>query len=131
MAPSKRALQVSTTLPFEKFWTWLQGHPNCILRAGTPDAVLCDHEDFHWSLITENKQTYVVQVGRAKDMVGELVLLAAEVAYVQCEPSEHEGEWVFECINEGESAREVLYHFILSHEYDGAEHRGDNKKWTH
>ena len=50
---------------------------------------------------------------------------------MQCEPSEHEGEWIFECINEGESAREILYHFILSHEYDGAEHRPDNKKWTH
>ena len=30
------------TLPFEKFWNWLVTHPNCILRAGTPEAVLYD-----------------------------------------------------------------------------------------
>ena len=28
------------TLSFEAFWTWLQQHPNCVLRVATPDAVL-------------------------------------------------------------------------------------------
>ena len=43
-------MPVTTTLPFEKFWMWLQAHANCILRAGTPEALLSDPEDYHWHL---------------------------------------------------------------------------------
>ena len=39
-----------TTLSFDEFWEWLMGHPNCILRAGTPDTILFDDEDFYWHL---------------------------------------------------------------------------------
>src|SRR5215207_8562049 len=108
---SKRLTPVASTLPFAKFWAWLQGHGNCILRAGTPEAVLFDHEDFHWTILTEDDATRVIQVARGKELVGELVVFPAEVAYVQTEPAEHEGEWVFECVIEGEAAREVAYHF--------------------
>ena len=50
---SKRVTPVATTLTFPKFWTWLQGHVNCIVRAGTPEVVLFDHDDFHWTLLAE------------------------------------------------------------------------------
>ena len=43
-------VQSGATLPFERFWKWLKHHPNCILRAGTSEAWLYDHEDLHWHL---------------------------------------------------------------------------------
>jgi hypothetical protein len=121
---------VATTLSFEKFWTWLAGHANCIVRAGTPEAVLLDHDDFHWTLITEDDHTLVVQLARAKDLVGEILVFPAEIAYVQVEQAEAEGEWLFECIVESEKAREVAYHFVMAHEYEDSEHRRE-EKWTH
>ena len=96
----KRLAAVATTLTFDKFWQWLGGHANCIVRAGTPEVVLIDHDDFHWTLITEDDHTKVVQLARAKDLVGEMLVFSAEIAYVQVEPRETEGEWLFECIIE-------------------------------
>ena len=83
----KRLAAVATTLTFDKFWQWLGGHANCIVRAGTPEVVLLDHDDFHWTLITEDDHTHVVQLARAKDLVGELLVFSAEIAYVQVEPA--------------------------------------------
>jgi hypothetical protein len=126
----KRLAAVATTLSFDKFWTWLAGHANCIVRAGTPEVVLLDHDDFHWTLITEDDHTLVVQLARAKDLVGELLVFPADIAYVQVEPSETDGEWLFECVVETEKAREVAYHFVMAHEYEDGEHRRE-EKWTH
>jgi hypothetical protein len=126
----KRLATVATTLTFDKFWHWLTGHANCIVRAGTPEAVLGDHDDFHWALLTEDDNTHVVQLARAKDLVGELIVFASEIAYVQVEQGDSEGEWVFECVVESERAREVAYHFVMAHEYDDGEHRRE-EKWTH
>jgi hypothetical protein len=101
---------VATTLSFDKFWAWLKGHANCIVRAGTPEFVLLDQDDFHWTLDSEDDHTFVVQLARAKDLVGELLVFPAEIAYVQVEPGETDGEWL--------------------HEYEDAEHRREDK-WTH
>ncbi len=132
---SKRLTPVATTMSFEKFWTWLQGHVNCIVRAGTPEAVLFDHEDFHWTVFSEDDHTLLVQVARGKELVGEVVVFPTEIAYVQTEPGEQEGEFVFECVIETETAREVAYHFVMAHEYDAVEHQrgggGRDDKWTH
>ncbi|HPH68911.1 MAG TPA: hypothetical protein PLF40_24320 [Kofleriaceae bacterium] len=130
MKSSKKLAEVGVTIPFDKFWQWLSGHANCVLRAGTPEVVLLDQDDFHWMLRNEDEHTFVVQLCRAKDLVAELLLFPAEVAYVQCETGEAEGEFLFECVVESERSREVAYHFVLSHEYDGAEHRREDK-WTH
>jgi hypothetical protein len=129
MSSSKRLTTVATTLSFETFWRWLNAHVNCILRAGTPEAVLFDHEDFHWTVTDEDEHTKVVQVARGKELVGELVVFPAEITYVQAEPAETEGEFLFECVVEGENAREVAYHFVMAHEYETAEHKSE--KWTH
>jgi hypothetical protein len=126
---SKRMTQVGATISFEKFWQWLGGHVNCILRAGTPEAVLFDHEDFHWTIASEDDQTLIIQLARGKELVGEMVVFPSEIAYVQMEPTEQDGEWVFECVVEGENAREVAYHFVMAHEYETVEHKTD--KWTH
>src|ERR1043165_9643521 len=103
----KRLAAVATTLSFDKFWAWLAGHANCILRAGTPEVVLLDHEDFHWTLITEDDHTLVVQLARAKERVGELLVFPAGMRDVPGRPAGTEGEWLFECVIETEKAREV------------------------
>jgi len=133
---NKRLTAGATTIPFQKFWTWLQGHVNCIVRAGTPEAVMFDHEDFHWTVFAEDETTLLVQVARGKELVGELVVFPGEIAYVQTEPGEQEGEFVFECVIKTEAAREVAYHFVMAHEYEAAEHPrgqggGGGDKWTH
>ena len=130
MSSAKRLTSVGTTIQFPKFWTWLQGHANCILRAGTSSTSLFDQDDVHWTLVAEDKATFVVQLARAKEMVGELVIFPADIAYVQSEPTEHEGEWLFECVAENEGGREVSYQFLMAHEYEAGEHRA-TEKWTH
>jgi len=107
----------ATTLPFETFWTWLQAHPNCIIRAGTPEAVVYDHEDLHWHFTAEGGDSFVVQVFRGKQLVGELVLTPADVSYVQGVAGE-EDEYVFDLISESETDRVAAYFFVLSHGYD-------------
>jgi hypothetical protein len=107
----------ATTLPFETFWTWLQAHPNCIIRAGTPEAVVYDHEDLHWHFTAEGADSFVVQVFRGKQLVGELVLTPADVSYVQGVEGE-EDEYVFDLISESETDRVAAYFFVLSHGYD-------------
>jgi hypothetical protein len=107
----------ATTLPFETFWTWLQAHPNCIIRAGTPEAVVYDQEDMHWHFTAEGADSFVVQVFRGKQLVGELVLTPADVSYVQGVAGE-EDEYVFDLISESETDRVAAYFFVLSHGYD-------------
>ena len=51
-----------TTLSFEDFWQWLLEHHNCILRAGTPETILYDEEEFHWNLTGNEAGNRVVQV---------------------------------------------------------------------
>jgi hypothetical protein len=117
------------TLPFEKFWVWLQAHPNCIVRVGTPEVVLFDHDDFHWNLAIEDENTFVVQLAKAKELVGELVVFVSEIAYVHCDFNDND-EFVCECIVETPTARESAYHFVMAHAYDEAEVPGP-RRWTH
>jgi len=129
MPSSSRAESLPVTLPFEKFWAWLQGHSNCIVRAGTPDVVLFDHDDYHWHLAADHDDNVLlVQLVRGKDLVGELVILASDIGYVQCESAEGE-EFVFECVVETEAAREVAYHFVLTHSYE--DEQPEKRRWTH
>lgn len=120
MAVKPHGQEVPLTLPFEQFWQWLQAHCNCILRAGTPDCVLFDHEDYHWHLAAEDDLTQLLQLVRGKELVGEIVVLSSEIAYVQGHPPEHE-EFVFECVVETPHGREAAYHFVMAHEFDGEE----------
>ena len=109
------------TLPFEAFWSWLVNHPNCILRAGTPETVLYDDEDLHWTFASEGATTLVVQLVRGKRLAGELWLEPEQVTYVQGYSSDREGEWVFECILENEKEPVATYFFVLTHGYDEGE----------
>lgn len=117
--PRKDSPPDVTTLPFDRFWTWLQSHANCILRAGTPEAVLFDDDDLHWHFGTD-RSDLLVQIVRGKVVLGELVVIPSEITYVQVEPGEGD-EFLFECISEQEKQRLSTYHFVLSHGYDDEE----------
>jgi hypothetical protein len=116
MAPA-----MADALPFTTFWNWLMSHPNCILRAGTPDCVLYDDEDLHWHFAAEGAETLLVQALRGKRLVGEILLAPEDVAYVQAGAGDTEGEHSFELIAETESDRAVAYFFVLSHAYEEQE----------
>ncbi len=129
MSTSPAGNPVATTLPFDKFWVWLQAHANCILRAGTPEVILFDHDDYHWHLAAEDEMTLILQLVRGKELVGEMVLMPADVAYVQVIEGDTE-DVTFECIVESENMREVAYHFVMAHAYDEAE-APSTRRWTH
>jgi hypothetical protein len=109
------------TLPFDRFWSWLLGHPNCIIRAGTPEAVLYDDEDLHWHFASEGVNTLLIQVLRGKRLLGEVLLDPEQITYVQAVPVEREQEHVFELVTETENDRFAAYFFVLAHGYDGEE----------
>jgi hypothetical protein len=119
-------------LSFEEFWRWIQGHPNCILSAGTPDAVLYDHEDFHWYFDREGQDDLLVQVIRGKSLIGEILIPVGSVSYVQGEPREEE-EYVFDCFVEGPEGPVAAYYFALAHEYtpDPEEEPVKEGRWVH
>ncbi len=106
------------TLTFETFWTWVVAHPNCILRAGTPEVILYDDEDFHWHFAAEGPHTLLVQVIRGKRLMGELLVQPEQVTYVQGTAGDREDEFVFELVAETEDDRVVSYFFVLAHGYD-------------
>ena len=117
-------------VPFETFWKWLQGHPNCIVSAGTPEAVLYDHDDFHWHFGAEGEEgAQLIQLIRGKNLVGELVIDARSVTYVQIE---HKGEeeYLFDCVEENTEGAVAAYTFTLSHDYD-PEEAAPQGRWVH
>jgi hypothetical protein len=105
------------TLPFETFWNWLTRHSNCIVRAGTADAILFDDEDLHWHFASDGPALFI-QVIRGKRLMGELVVDPERVTYVQGFSEEQEGEFAFELISEGKTERAAAYFFVLTHGYD-------------
>ena len=112
--------RATATLSFDVFWHWIQGHPNCIIRAGTPDVVLYDDDDLHWHFSAEGPDTHLVQLQRGKKLMGEILVVPGDVAYVQGAAGE-EDEYVFELISETQAERAAAYHVVLSHGYDAQE----------
>ena len=106
------------TLPFDAFWNWVITHPNCILRVGTPEAVLYDDDDLHWNFATEGENTLLVQVLRGKRLISEMLVDPEPITYVQGVAGQREDEHVFELITEGEKDRVVAYFFVLAHSYE-------------
>jgi hypothetical protein len=119
----------TTTLPFEKFWSWVQAHRNCILSAGTTQSVLYDAEDFHWHFGNENG-TLLVQVLRGKEMVGEILIEPQLISYVQT-LRHGEEEYEFDCVSELESEPVVVCYFTLSHDYDVQESQPKKGRLVH
>lgn len=103
-------------ISFDTFWNFLLRHYNCILRAGTEDAVLYDDEDVHWHFAQEDVNTWVVQLCRGKRILGELFVEPELVSYVQVSPGEEEVS--FELVQENDREAHVVYLFVLSHGID-------------
>jgi len=120
-----------TTLSFEDFWNWLVTHPNCILRAGTPETVIYDDEDLHWHFAAEDPETLLVQVLRGKRFVAELLIRPEQVTYVQGAATAREDEYSFEAISETERERFAAYFFVLAHGYDEQEGTGFSEGRVH
>ncbi len=103
---------------FEDFWQWINGHPNCILRAGTPEAVIYDDEDLHWRFATEDDETFLVQLIRGKRLLGELFIRPDQISFVQAVPQEREDEHVFELISDAGNRPFAAYFFVMTHGYN-------------
>jgi hypothetical protein len=129
MATDPKLPLAPNVMPFEKFWKWLQGHPNCILSAGTPEAVLYDDEELHWHFGAEEDGVLLVQVVRGKALLGEIAISPETISYVQSE-SKGEEEYVFECVAETDTEPVAAYHFTLSHDYN-AEETVKQGRWVH
>lgn len=121
MAGDSQLSDVAPTLPPDRFWEWLVSHPNCILRAGSREAVLYDDEDYHWHFASEGPGTWLVQVIRGKRLVGELLIPQDRVSYVQGDLGDQDGEFVFELVSGDDLEREAAYFFVLSHGFEAAE----------
>lgn len=106
------------TLSFRAFWEWLTAHPNCIIRAGTPEVVLYDDDDLHWHFTEDTDGTVLVQLLHGKRMLGELFLEAEQVSFVEAVPQEHPEEHPFELISETTGERFAPYFFVMAHGYD-------------
>ncbi len=102
-------------MDLDSFWNWLVLHPNCVIRAGSVDTLLCDDEDFHWHFVAESGNLLIVQMIYGKRLVGELLIDRERVAYVQSSQGEHDNEHVFELISETERERISAWVFIMSH----------------
>ena len=127
MTADDRLTDATPTMAFEIFWEWVTAHPNCILRAGTRDAVVFDDDDFHWHFTTDGADSLLVQVIRGKRLMGELLIPRQEIAYVQGVVGDQEGEWVFELVGGDEDSPSALYFFVLTHGYDLQEDLSDRK----
>ena len=106
------------TIPFDVFWSWIVGHPNCIVRVGTPEAVLFDDDDLHWRFEAESEERLLVQLVRGKHLVGEIVIEPEAVAYVEAVAGDVEGEFGFDLISEEVDERLASWFFVLTHGYE-------------
>jgi hypothetical protein len=117
----------TSTLPFDRFWHWLKQHTHCILRAGTGESWLYDHEAFHWHLEEDGERNPVVQLVWGKLLVGEMVMDLRDVLFVQVTPDPENpepGHVLFELVSSGEEEPFGVYHFLLAHGYDEVTRHG-------
>ncbi len=113
-------VETGSTLTFDKFWRWLKRHPNCILRAGTPDTTLFDQEDLHWHLEEDEDRVPLVQLLRGKQLLAEIAIEVRDVLFVQTgpDPDGEAGHYLFELWGGGGDEPYAVYHFALVHAFD-------------
>jgi hypothetical protein len=111
-------VETGTTLTFDKFWRWLREHNNCILRAGTEDVWLFDHEELHWHVDEDGRHNPVVQLIQGKRIVSEMLMDVRDVMFVQATPQGADPEdqtTLFELIVAGGDETFSAYHFLMAH----------------
>jgi len=106
------------TLSLETFWSWIVLHPNCILRAGTPETIIYDDDDLHWYLGPESQDTLLVQVLRGKRPIAEIFVDTKQVAHVQALPGENQGEHLFELVSTSGGEPFSPWFFVMTHGYE-------------
>ena len=114
-------LQTGSVLTLDRFWRWIKDHPNCILRAGTSDAFFYDHDDLHWHLAEDPGRNLTVQLISGKELLGEIVINARDVLFVQAEPDAESGEpgrFLFELVGGAQEETYALYHFLVAHAFE-------------
>ena len=112
-------VETGSSLTFDRFWRWLKRHPNCILRAGTPESFLYDQEDLHWHLEEDEERVPTVQLLRGKQLLAEIVVEVREVLFVQVMPDPDEaGQFLFELIGGAGEEPYAVYHFVVAHGFD-------------
>ncbi|MBY6189819.1 hypothetical protein KUV22_05240 [Microbulbifer agarilyticus] len=116
--PEMAAPSDSGSLVLQDFWPWLSDHCNCILRAGTPDVIMYDHDDFHWRFTQENPRTLLVQLVRGKRLIGEVFIEPDLVSAVRMTPGDKD-EVIFDLMAEADGEEQVMYYFVMAHGYDG------------
>ncbi|MBL8956756.1 MAG: serine/threonine protein kinase [Myxococcaceae bacterium] len=105
-------------LTFDRFWRWLLDHPNCVIRAGSDDCTLIDHEDFHWDFLEEEEGDVVIQLVKGKALVAELILARRDVLFVQASldvENASSGYWLFELIGGPKEETFTVAHVLMSH----------------
>jgi len=113
----------SAPLTLERFWRWLSEHPNCVIRAGTPDSTLFDFEDYHWEFHEEEEGHAIAALIRGKNLVGELVIDKTSALFVQSSidvEAPQSGHWMFEIIGGGKDEPLPVAFFVMSHGLESA-----------
>lgn len=113
----------SSPLTFDQFWRWLAEHRDCVVRAGSEDIMLFDHDLAHWDFFEESDGRAIVQCIIGKTLAGELVLERSEILFVQSSPNSEDpqsGEWFFECQGGPRDDSYPLYVFVMSHGMEGS-----------
>jgi hypothetical protein len=119
-------------LTFGRFWQFLEAHPNCILRAGTPEAALFDDEDLHWHLAKAEEGVLLVQLVRGKRLLAEIALRGSDIDLVQAsQETDEEGDFhLFELFVRGSDGDVPGYYFVLSHGFEEERATGAGR-WVH
>ncbi len=112
-------VETGSTLTFDRFWRWLKRHPNCIVRAGTPDTTLFDQEDLHWHLEEDEERVPLVQLLRGKQLLGEIAIEVREVLFVQAapDPDGEAGHFLFELWGGGGDEPFAVYPVAMAHSF--------------
>ncbi|UFN58382.1 hypothetical protein LPW13_04890 [Microbulbifer celer] len=111
---------MTDSLALKDFWPWLAEHANCILRAGSPDVILYDDDDFYWRFTHESPQTLLVQLMRGKRLVGEMFVEPDLVTSVRISPGDKDGT-IFDLMAQADGEEQVLYYFVMAHGFDERE----------
>ena len=110
--------ETSAPLTFDRFWRWLLDHPNCVVRVGSDDCTLIDHDDFHWDFLEEEEGNVIVQLVKGKALVSELIIPRRDVLFVQASldvESAAQGYWLFELIGGPKEETFAVAHVLMSH----------------
>ena len=121
---SSSSKSTAAPLTFEAFWRWLQDHRNCLLRVGSNDVVLMDHELVHWDFFEEDDGSAVVQAILGKSLVGEAIIERTDILFVQASPDlEAPGSqaWNFECLGGSREESYPVWSFLMTHGMEGAQ----------